>query len=61
MTNLIFMARGSRVTEITSGEEFEECYRRLALVCGLEYRLLVIPSSVENQFGEANEILNLLT
>jgi len=44
MTNLIFMARGSRVTEITSGEEFEECYRRLALVCGLEYRLLVIPS-----------------
>lgn len=54
------MSQGARVIEVTSGEVFEECYRRLAAIRGLDYTCLQIYGSLDAPQGEAGGVIEQL-
>lgn len=53
LASMAVMAPGSHVVEITSGELFEECYRRMAALLNLDYTCVWIEGSEENPQGQA--------
>lgn len=55
LANMVFLEEGSLVTEVSTGEQFEECFRRLANACGMVYRLVPLPSSEREKFGAMHE------
>jgi len=60
LVGLAFMSQGARVIEVTSGEVFEECYRRLAAIRGLDYTCLQISGSIDAPQGEAGGVIEQL-
>ena len=53
LSNIVFMQPGSRLVEISSGDGWEPCYRRIAGVMGLEYVFLPAPGDAESPYGNA--------
>lgn len=53
LSNIAFMQPGSRVVEISSGDGWEPCYRRMAAIMGLEYVFLPAPGDAESPYGSA--------
>lgn len=60
LSGIAFMEAGSSVVEITSGELFEECYRRLAAVTGVAYSCVAISGSAQTPHGTGHEAASLL-
>jgi len=60
LSGIAFMPQGSKVFEISSGEAFENCYRRIAAICNLDYNLLLVEGRSGTEFGTAESILGAL-
>jgi capsular polysaccharide biosynthesis protein len=60
LVGIAFMGQGARVVEITSGEVFEECYRRLAAIRGFDYTCVQISGSLDAPQGEAGGVIEQL-
>lgn len=60
LSGIAFMAPGSHVVEITSGDLFEHCYRRLAAAAGLDYTLCHVNGTMEAPAGRAADALAML-
>jgi hypothetical protein len=60
LSGIAFMPQGSKVFEISSGVAFENCYRRIAAVCNLDYNLLLVEGRSGAEFGTAKSILGAL-
>jgi capsular polysaccharide biosynthesis protein len=43
LANLVWAKRGTHVLELHPAPEFNDCYGRLALTCGLDYRGAILP------------------
>jgi len=52
LANMIFQPTGARVIEISSGDRFESCYRRMCAALGMDYTYVPIPGSENAPFGE---------
>jgi capsular polysaccharide biosynthesis protein len=57
LAGIAFMNSDSVVWEVSSGEAFEECYRRIAGVIGVNYRLLQVSGSEAHPYGEGADAL----
>lgn len=57
LSNIAAMNPGTHVVEITSGELFESCYRRLAEVSTIKYRIAYTHGSPNDPFGHALDAL----
>lgn len=53
LSNIVFMTSGSRVIEITTGELYEQCYRRMSAALNLDHHVILIPGSTAEPFGRA--------
>lgn len=51
LVSCVMMRPGSTVIELSSGDRFESCYRRIAEMLGLEYRYVLVPGTVDDPFG----------
>ena len=51
LANIAFLEPGSKVIELSSGNRFESCYRRIAVLSNLDYTYLGIRGNAEDQFG----------
>lgn len=60
LSGVAFMATGTSVVEITSGELFEDCYRRLAAVTGVSYSCVAISGSAQTPHGTGREAASVL-
>lgn len=57
LSNLVFMGKGSKVIEISSGEWWWPCFRRMAYSLDLNYELLLLPSSQATPHGNASDAI----
>ncbi len=60
LTGIAFMAPGTTVIEITSGEVFENCYRRIAAISDLDYTMVHISSSASAPYGAAVDAIDAI-
>lgn len=58
LAGIPFMRPGSQVLEISSGEVFEECYRRIAHLSQLSYACMRVPGSPSEPQGDAESIID---
>jgi hypothetical protein len=52
LANVAWMAPGARLIELSSGDRFEACYRRMAHVLELKYDFVQVPGSATSPFGD---------
>jgi capsular polysaccharide biosynthesis protein len=57
LANILFLRDGSKVVEVSSGDSFESCYRRIAASLDFEYRYVKLPSSPSVPFGSGEDAL----
>ena len=55
LANVAFMNPGSRVIEMSSGDRFEGCYRRICALNDLNYQFVTLPGDEENPAGRIDE------
>jgi hypothetical protein len=55
LSNIAFASARASVIEISSGELFENCYRRMAACLGLDYQWVHVPGEPEAPFGRADD------
>ena len=60
LANLVFMAPGTRVIEMTTGQWFAPSFRIMAHLLGIEYRLVTLPARAGADFGSAADAIGLL-
>lgn len=60
LAGIAFMQPGASVIEITSGEVFEQCYRRVAALNGVDYRAIRISGTDRDQDGTGVEAIAAL-
>lgn len=55
LANLAFMQPGSAVVELSSGDWFTSCYRRMSAILDLDYRFVSLASSEDHPDGVITE------
>lgn len=60
LTNIVFCRPGTTVIELSTGFWWNPCYRYIASMRGLPYRLLRLPWSAEHHDGQASDAIALL-
>jgi len=60
LASIVATRPGSRVVEVTSGEHFEECYRRMAALLALDYICVRIDGSEQEPQGSATAVETIL-
>ena len=55
LSNIAFLQPGATVVELTSGQGFEPCYRRMAASLNLSYEFVLIPGGPLTPYGEISE------
>lgn len=61
LAGILFMDRDRQVVELSSGELFEGCYRRIAALTQLDYRLVLLEGRATSPHGVASEALATIT
>jgi len=51
LASLAFMPLGATVIELSSGDRYEACYQRMAIMLGLDYGFVQLPSSADHPHG----------
>ena len=57
LSGIAFMPSGAKVIEITTGELFENCYRRMAAIRSLDYMTCLAAGGHAGEFGRAADII----
>ncbi len=60
LTGVLFCQEGTAVLELTTGDWWNPCYRYIASIAGLTYRLLLLPWSPEHPDGTASDAIAVL-
>ena len=60
LSGIAFMANSSRAIELTSGEVFENCYRRVAAMRGITYECVLLHGSENTPQGDGTRALDML-
>lgn len=60
LANIAFMPSGGRVIELTSGEFYENCYRRIAAARAIEITVVLLPGNGQVPFGESSDAIEAL-
>ncbi len=60
LSNILFLSKDARVIELSSGEWWWPCFRRMSGGLGLGYELIVLPSSPSAPHGSASDAIQML-
>lgn len=60
LSSISALPAGRRVLELSSGEGFEPCYRRLATLRKLQYQFLALTGSESREYGDARGAFSLI-
>ena len=60
LSNIPFLQEGARIIELSSGEWWWPCFRRMAFGLGLDYQLVLLPASKAAPNGRAVDAIPLV-